>query len=152
MVNDTYLIDLLRGPLRDRPVFTTFNEPGASADQDPYVILRWLRSRCELSAQGIVLRWQPYADPLTPAARLAESARVWDGIKLPDRPEIRRHEEPDLDNIAEHYANLLVLYGDLARQAGQRRQAEAIYRRTLDWAPHYRDAARSLASLQQERL
>jgi hypothetical protein len=140
MVNDTYLIELLRGPLHDRRIFTTFSEPGAAADQDPNVFLRWLRARCDLSPQGIVLRWQPDAAPETPAALLAESVLAWNKINLPDRHEIRRHHEPDLDNIAEHYANLLVLHGDLARSAGEREQAEAIYRRALTYAPHYRAA------------
>jgi Protein O-mannosyl-transferase TMEM260-like len=147
MVNDTYLIDLLRGGLHGRPIFTTFSEAGANVDQDPNVFLRWLRAHFDLSAQGIVMRWQPHAAPRTPAALLADSELAWNKIHLPDRREIRRHHEPDLDNIAEHYANLLVVYGDLARSAGRREQAEAIYRRALAYSPHYHAAALALAAL-----
>ena len=54
--NDGYLIDLLRGPLRDRPIcITSFDTKDPSAS-DRQVFYRWADARYQPLPVGIILR------------------------------------------------------------------------------------------------
>jgi hypothetical protein len=152
LANDGALIGLLDHQLRGRPLFSTFGPPAPRDDQDPWIFLHWATARYEVSPQGLVLRWQPKNDPEKPADVLARNEEVWSQIDLPEGGEIRRRQDGDLTIIADHYARMLGVLGDFARASGDTARAEVLYRRALECAPDFQEAAAALASLSRAAL
>lgn len=147
--DDRYLRQLLQRQLRDRPLCMSFATTHASRRAGGPYFLRWAAAHYEMLPQGVVLRLQPKSQPVDLAALLRRDQRLWDRTVLPDVQAVRMDEDLDPDYVVNHYACMLVNLGGLHELAGHRDQAEAIYRRVMAWAPHYRPAATALASLRR---
>jgi hypothetical protein len=150
LATDGYLLRLLQRQLRDRPLCMTFAATHAPRCEDGPCFLRWALARYEMLPQGVVLRLQPKSQPVDLAVLLRHDQQLWDRTVLPDLHAVRTDEDLDPDYVVNHYACMLVNYGGLHELAGHRDQAEAIYRRVVAWAPHYRPAAAALASLRRD--
>jgi hypothetical protein len=144
LANDGCLIGLLTGPLRGRPLCTTFF---ATAGRRKRPFLSWASERYVVLPQGIVLRLQPKRQPVDLAGLLRRNERLWNAISLPELRDIRTDQEMAPDYVVNHYACMLVNLGGLHEAAGDRAHAEALYCRAAEWAPRYRPAAAALAAL-----
>lgn len=145
LAGDGYLHELLKGPLRGRPLALTFFD---SAQQSGRPIMRWANEHYQSLPVGLVVRLQPKGRPVDVAGLIRESQQIWDQVQLPDRASIRVDEELSPEYMTNHYACMLVNLGGLYEMQGNRRQAEAAYRRAAEWAPDYRPAIAALAALQ----
>lgn len=146
LADDGCLIDLLSGPLRGRPLCTTFF---ATAGRRKRPFLSWASERYVVLPQGIVLRLQPKSQPVDLAQLLRRNERLWNAISLPELRDIRTDQEMAPDYVVNHYACMLVNLGGLHEAAGDRAHAAALYCRAAEWAPRYRPAAAALAALRR---
>jgi hypothetical protein len=145
LAQDGYLIDLLNGPLRGRPICLTFFAGGR--EESRQVFFRWVAARNLLLPQGLTLFLQPRRHPVNLPALLAANDRVWRRIALPDLRGIRTDDEMSPDYVGTHYACSLVNYAHLHEMAGNVARAAALYRRAAAWAPRYEPAVTGWASL-----
>jgi hypothetical protein len=147
MIADGYLVDLLKGPLRGRPLCVTFFRSDAPGDQR--VFFRWAAKHYQVLPIGLLVRLQPVGRRVDIHALLKENERQWARMVLPDLHGISTADELDPDYIANSYACSLVNFGGLYEMAGDRARAEALYHRAAAWAPGYQPAAAALASLRR---
>jgi hypothetical protein len=142
---DGYLIDLLNGPLRGRPICLTFLKSPAAGD--PQVLFRWAAKHYRPVPIGLLLRLQPMNRPVDMAALIRENERQWARMPLPDLNGVRTDDEIDPAYVPNQYACSLVNFGGLYELAGDRARAGALYRRAAAWAPGYWPAMAALSSL-----
>jgi hypothetical protein len=147
---DGFLIDLLQGPLHDRPVCMTFL--ASSSQGDASVLFRWITHHCQTLPIGLLVRLQPRSRPVDLRALIRENERRWARMAPPDLHGVRTDDELDPDYIPNHYACSLVNFGGLYEIAGDRARAEALYRRAARWAPGYQPAKAALAGLVRHSL
>ena len=148
--SDGYLIDLLNGPLRGRPLCATFFNSHDPMEKDARVFFRWAAARYQILPLGLVLRLQPIRRPVDLKALIAENERQWTRITQPDLRGVRTDGELASDYILNHYTCSLINFGGLYELAGDRARAGALYRRAAAWAPGYKPAAAALAPLQRQ--
>jgi hypothetical protein len=151
LAEDGYLIDLLQGPLRSRPICITFFGTGAPADRDRQVFFHWAAARYRPLPVGIILRLHPKDRPVNLPALIRDNERQWAQMTLPDLSHARTDDELDPDYVSNHYACSLVNFGGLHEMAGNVSRAEALYRVACEWAPGYAGASQALAAVRTNR-
>ena len=147
--DDHYLIGLLEGLLRGRPLSMTFAGPDAAEGTRSHRFLQWVRERRELLPQGIILGLHPKNQPVDLRQLLARNDSLWQRMSLPDLRGVSTDDEMDPNYVPHHYACMLVNYGNLREMAGDRQGAERIYHLATQYAPRYLPAAEALASVQR---
>ncbi len=143
---DGFLVDLLEGPLKDRPLCVTFL---GDTGQGKETFRKWALARMDPLPQGVVLRYHPRSQPPDLRLLLARNERLWSRIELPPVSVTRTDQEYAPDYVVNHYAAMLVNYGHLYELAGRPVEAAAIYQRVTEWAPRYEQAQRALRELRQ---
>ena len=143
---DGYLLALLNGELRDRPLCLTFLQ---GEGQRKRALFEWTSRRFHAIPNGLVVRLHPRERPVELLALLAESERLWSGFELPDVQAVRTDQDLGPNYVVDHYACSLLNAGGLYEMAGQPAVAAEFYRRATALAPHYQPAAAALANLQR---
>ncbi|WP_309709236.1 DUF2723 domain-containing protein [Armatimonas sp.] len=134
---DGYLIRLLEGPLKDRPLASTYfgisEEDQARFGGSPG--LDWLKEHYFPSPYGVILTFTPKTAPLTPAQVLITCRKAWESIELPEPLLAPTATEVDGNYTPRHYVTMLCNYGFLYELNGQPQQAQQVYLVALDWCP-----------------
>jgi hypothetical protein len=143
LAEDRFLIRMLTRELAGRPVCATFARPGA-------YFFEWASERCHLLPVGIVLRLHPRNRPVDLSALVAENARLWSRITLPEASGVRTDQEMAPEYVTSHYACMLVNFGSLQERAGDLEAAATLYRRAAALAPGYRPAAAALTAVRRQ--
>src|SRR5205823_2315690 len=110
---DGYLIELLKGPLRGRPVCMTFFASKAPRSKDGRVFFRWAAAHYQVLPLGIDLRLQPKTWPVDLRALIQENKSRWARMPLPDLSGMRADDELDPNYVPDQYACSLVNFGGL---------------------------------------
>lgn len=148
LTNDGYLVRLLEGSLKGRPLALTFAADNAGHQQTG-AFLQWVQQHYQILPQGLVLGLQPVSRKVELPQLLARNRELWHRVQLPELGEIRTDLELDPRYIVEHYAAMLVNYGGLYEMAGDPASAEKVYRTVAEWAPQSPVAAQALAALRK---
>lgn len=134
--NDGALIDLIQGPLKDRPLCITFAQTSATKERDSGYFLQWARQRSDLLPLGIILRIHPKTEPVDLKGLVDRSAELWSTFELPQPRAVRTDQEMDPDYVWKHYREMLINFGGLYELLGEKRKAAVVYETVRDWAPH----------------
>jgi len=148
--SDGYLIRLLTGELRGRPLCATF-AANTTDPADRQVFFRWAAPRYHLLPLGVDIRFHPRSRKVDLAQVLEDNRQRWETTALPDLSRAETAQELNPDYVRSHYATSLTNFGYLCEVAKQPQAAEAIYRRVVDWAPDHRPAVESLAALRKKQ-
>ena len=143
---DGGLLELLRGPLKERTVYTTF--VGTTA-QGGVEFWKQAREHYEFFPVGILVALLPRERPVPVAALTARSVRLWQAVTLPPVGGTRLDQELTPGYVLGHYATMLNNLAGLLEMAGDRTGAAATYRRLLSWDPSNDQARRALAALER---
>lgn len=134
---DGCLIDLLEGPLRDRPLRTTFLALPESGPDDPRRVLTWFAARAS-SPAGVVVRLDPADRPPRVVDVVAANRAFWDATELPELGAIRGRDEVTPDYVARHYAVMLGWHARVLETILPL-EARSVRERIRRWAPDLAD-------------
>ncbi len=129
---DGLLLELLEGPLRGRPVYSTFLRT-QGRQQPPFV--RWALQQRRPVPVGLLVRLDPPGQTLDVAALIRDNERCWERIKLPEAAVTRAHHEVDPDYVVRHYNSMFLSLGDLYEKTGHQDRARRVYELHSGWAP-----------------
>ena len=135
---DGYLIQILNGSIKNRPVqMTFFNVPkqANNATLPMTNLLEYMAKNYYDAPQGLVVRWRPKSEPASVLALAARGQAFWEGAALPDMSAIDTSQEMDPDYLPQHYVVMLANQGYLWERAGKPQNAAAIYKAMLEWQP-----------------
>lgn len=124
----------------DRPIYTTFLLP----PNRNHTFFTWLKGEYAGVPVGLVLKLQPVHEPLDLNALLARNRQLWAGFKLPEIGGLRLEQDMYPAYTINHYACMLVNYGNLYERLGRLEEAKLVYNSALQFAPGYRPARRAL--------
>lgn len=133
--NDGALIDLIEGPLRDRPLAITFAQTSITKVVDSGFFLQWARQQNDLLPLGIILRIHPKKEPVDLKGLVERSAELWATFELPEPRSVRTDQEMNPDYVWKHYREMLINLGGLYELLGEKKQAAMVYKTVQEWAP-----------------
>ncbi len=145
--DDGRLLSLLNGPLKGRPLFSTFIGTERDRRYDRRVFMTWAAQKRQALPVGLVLQLADRGAQVDLPELLRVNERLWGEIDLPDFSSLRTDQDLDPTYVQQHYATMLTNFGGLHEMAGNRARAEKIYRTVTTWAPAYAPAQAALNQL-----
>ncbi len=146
--SDLLLRRLLEGPLRGRPLCTTFLKQPLVRDEHRLSLFQWTEARGDFRQQGMVLRFWPKGTMPKLPELLALNQSLWERFTLPEVGGIRTDQELVPDHVTDYYAYMLVNTGALYEEAGRRDAAARYYRAAAEVAPNSALPVEALAALE----
>ncbi len=143
---DGQLLQLFEGPLKQRPLYTTFLR---TQTRRPPRFIRWALTERIPVPVGLLVRLEPAGRPVDLPRLIAESEARWVRFQLPRMAGVRTDQELAPDYVVGHYSAMLLSLGGLHEKAGAPDRARRVYEEHVAWAPTPQIAAEGRRALQE---
>ncbi len=134
---DGALIDLVSGPLKERPLAITFAATSGPKEKDSGYFLEWLDERSILLPVGIIMRIHPKGKPVDLPGLINRNVELWGKWELPPAQPVRTDQEIDRDYLWKHYASMLENFAHLYELQNDTEGAAAVQKILREQYPRY---------------